>query len=503
MCSVLEVGNYFRSQKCRFVDPQRNIAAVAVLALMLFGKHGWAEEPPNSILRDQQQETVERLDPRTAFDELNLLSEPQSFREGEALKKAIEFMQLGENEMAYRQLIQALKDAERSNEDATNVLLLLSQVLLRMNHLAVATQILGVVAVRRPLVDRIQLDYAVLLFALGKDDAARTTLFDLRRRQSLSDTQRRNVESILEQIRNRQSVKLEFDVGFWQDDNVNNAPEDETAPIPALGGLRFTLDQRPVSAWIARMGARLRWQEPVTEGGRLYAETHASIARNNAIGTSRYNRTWARISTGPRLHYAAEIAGRLRPGLLLADLEIRRSWCGGVGCSSGLWTRIGAEQSVDWNWRVGGFPRVWITRYDEGSSAQNPVGRSLDLYVLRRIGAGWLKVGGSIAREKPKDRSLRWKLRSASMRYDVDIGANWGLSVGAGLTCTTFDTEAPLFLTRREDRTRNISLTASHRRLAWEGYLPELTLNWSRTVSSIPLYDRETHVLRLGLRRLF
>ena len=89
------------------------------------------------------------------------------------------------------------------------------------------------------------------------------------------------------------------------------------------------------------------------------------------------------------------------------------------------------------------------------------------------------------------------------MRYDVDIGANWGLSVGAGLTWTTFDTEAPLFLTRREDRTRNISLTASHRRLAWEGYLPELTLNWSRTVSSIPLYDRETHVLRLGLRRLF
>ena len=121
MCSVLEVGNYFRSQKCRFVGPQRNIVAVTFLALMLFGKHGWAAEPPNSILRDQQQETVERLGPRTAFDELNLLSEPQSSHEEEALKKAVKYMQLGENEMAYRQLIQALKDAERSNEDATNV----------------------------------------------------------------------------------------------------------------------------------------------------------------------------------------------------------------------------------------------------------------------------------------------------------------------------------------------------------------------------------------------
>ena len=503
MRSVLEVANYFRSQKCHFVVPQRIIVAVTLLALILFGKHGWAEELPNSILSDQQRETVERLDPRTAFDEPNLLPEAQPFHEEETLKKAVKFMQLGENEKAYHQLVQALENAERSNEDATNVLLLLSQVLLRMKQLAVATQVLGVIASRRPLVDRIQLDYAVLLFALGNDDAARTILFDLRRRQSLSDTQRRNVESILEQIRNRQSVKWEFDVGFWRDDNVNNAPEDETAPIPALGGLRFTLDQRPVSAWVARLGAGLRWQIPVTEGGRLYAETHASIARNSAIGASRYNRTWARLSTGPRLHYAAEIAGRRRPGLLLADLGIQRSWCGGMGCSSGLWARIGAEQSVDWNWRVGGFTRVWISRYDEGTSAANPVGRSLDLFVLRRIGAGWLKVGGSIAREKPKDRLLRWASRSVSMRYDVEIGANWGLSLGAGMTGTTFDTEAPLFLTRREDRTRNISLTASHRRLAWEGYLPELTLNWSRTVSSIPLYDRETHVLRLGLRRLF
>ena len=40
-------------------------------------------------------------------------------------------------------------------------------------------------------------------------------------------------------------------------------------------------------------------------------------------------------------------------------------------------------------------------------------------------------------------------------------------------------------------------------RLAWEGYLPELTLNWSRTESSIPLYDREVRTLRLGMRRLF
>ena len=46
-------------------------------------------------------------------------------------------------------------------------------------------------------------------------------------------------------------------------------------------------------------------------------------------------------------------------------------------------------------------------------------------------------------------------------------------------------------------------MTASHRGLTWNGYLPELTLHWSRTTSNIPLYDRKTRTLRLGLRRLF
>ena len=39
--------------------------------------------------------------------------------------------------------------------------------------------------------------------------------------------------------------------------------------------------------------------------------------------------------------------------------------------------------------------------------------------------------------------------------------------------------------------------------LASEGYMLELILDWSRTRSTIPLYDRETRTLRVGVRRLF
>ena len=71
------------------------------------------------------------------------------------------------------------------------------------------------------------------------------------------------------------------------------------------------------------------------------------------------------------------------------------------------------------------------------------------------------------------------------------------------LVRTRFDAEEWLFRTRRRDRTVEAGVTLSHRALAWEGYLPELILDWSRTRSTIPLYDRETRTLRVGVRRLF
>ena len=51
--------------------------------------------------------------------------------------------------------------------------------------------------------------------------------------------------------------------------------------------------------------------------------------------------------------------------------------------------------------------------------------------------------------------------------------------------------------------TRSINWTASHRTLAWEGYLPGLTLGRSRTSSSIPIYERRSPMEQVTLRRLF
>ncbi len=419
--------------------------------------------------------------------------------EEEVTRTARRLIAAGNPEAAYALLREAVWDAPEG-ADTSALRYTAAQALLAGGHLAQAAQLLGALAEERPDLHRARLDHAAVLFDLGRDGEAEEAFRQIRREKGLPPAVKRGVEDFLGRIRARRRWTLDFDVGFWRDDNVNNAPERDTVAIPAFGGLRFTLDRKPVGAWVARTGARLRWREPL--GERASLETSASLARDTAVGASAHNRTRAGLSTGPRLHYALDVGGRRRPGLFRASLGIERRWRGGEGYAKGLWAGLGPEQAVARDWRLGAFLRAWTTRYDRDRSAK-PRGRSLALHASRRAGPGWLTAGAKAARETAKARALRWRSREASLRYAADVGRDWRVSLRAALARTKFDAEEWLFRTRREDRTVEAGLTLSHRALAWEGYLPELTLGWSRTRSSIPLYARTARAVRIGVRRLF
>lgn len=421
----------------------------------------------------------------------------------EAVRVAERWIETGEPGKALVLLQDALRAALAAGIDTTAVRFTAAQALLKMRRHGAAASVLARLAEERPEVDRFQLDYAAALFALGRDDEAEAVFRDVRRREHLPPPVRRNVEDFLERIRARQRWRIDLDVGFWRDGNVNNAPEQETVEVPLFGGaFPITLSEQPVSAWVVRTGARLRWREAVAKSGRVYVESRASLARNTAVGAGEYNRTWASLSTGPRAGYAVEVAGRRRPGLVRADVGVERRWRGG-GYAASLWIGLGVDQAITGDWRVGGSGQFWITRYDGENADVHPQGRSFGLHVARRLGPGWLTAGGTLSRETPTRQSLRWRSRAASLAYAADFGRDWTLSVRADLSLTAFDGEHPLFLTRRRDRTHGLGLTVSHRALMWQGYLPEITLNWSRTASTISLYERELRIARVGVRRLF
>ena len=419
-----------------------------------------------------------------------------------ALAAADRLIAAGRPVAAFAALMETM-EALPEDEDTAPLRFAIAQALMAGGRLAQAERVLARLGEERPDNLRVRLDRAAVLFALKRDDEAGALFREARRRPDLPPEARRKAEGFLARILDRQRLRFDLDLGLWYDSNLNGAAEAGTVRIPAFGNFEFTLNDRPVGAWVARTGAKLRWRRPVTQDGRMQVEATASAARNTAIGESGYNRTWASLSGGPRIGYAVTLAGRPRPGRLSLDAGAERRWRGGDGYATNLWAGLGLDQALDADWRAGVAPRVWVTRHDGQPGEIDPTGRSLGLSVSRRAGPGWLTFGGTLARETADRRGLDWRSRGLSLEYAVDVGEDWSGSVRLGLNTARFDEEDALFRRRREDRTRSAGLTLSHRKLSWEGYRPVFMLDWSRTDSTVPLYDRNLVSARIGLRRLF
>ena len=420
----------------------------------------------------------------------------------EALAEAERLIAAGLPVVAFAVLFQTMEALPEGADDAP-LRFGIAQALMAGGRLAQAERVLARLEEEQPDNLRVRLDRAAVLFALGRDDDSEALFREARHQPDLPPEGRRKVEEFLAAILARQRLRVDVDLGLWYDGNVNNAAEVGTVTIPAFGNLEFELDEQPVEAWVARTGARLHWREPVTDDGRVLLETNASAARNTAIGASEHNRTWLTLSTGLRISFAVPFAGRRRPGRLAADLGVERRWWGGRGYASNLWGGIGVDQALDADWRLGILPRLWLTGYDGQPGEVDPTGRSLALSVSRRVGPGWLTLGGTLARESAGRSSQNWRSHGLSVTYAADVGEDWSGSVRLGLSTARFDEADPAFLRRREDRTQSVGLSLSHRRLSWRGYQPVLLLDWSRTDSNVPLYDRDLLTFRLGLRRLF
>ena len=378
-----------------------------------------------------------------------------------------------------------------------------AQELIRAGRFQEAAPILQWILRTRPDLVRVQLDYALVLFRLGRDDEAREIFLSIRRKPDLPAQVQRNVEDYLERIRARDPLQIGFDFGLWHDKNINNASEAETVDIPIFGTtLPFRLNERPKSAWVARTGASLRWRKPVSR--RAHIEVTSAVARNTAIGHSEYNRTTASLSVGPRIRYFVGGAGQ-RPlfGQVNMDVGVRKQFHGGDGYSHTGWIGIGIDQAVAPDWRIGTYASRWVTGYNDLAADMEPVGMSLYLGVSRRVGPGWLTVGGRASRETPKRENRRWKAREAILSYGATLWRDFKVSARASLGDREYDGKEALVQKQRKDDTYGLDVKLSHRAISFEGFLPELNLGWSKTSSSVVLYDRNTRTARLGMKRLF
>ena len=472
-------------------ERRRWFTGAAILALALSVGRADAEEPAAAVPGVvAESETRDRAGPQSRIQA--------------GIQTAERWIETGQPEKGLALLRDLLPAAEAEGTDTTPIRFLTAQALMRLRRHDAAVIVLAELVSEQPAVDRFALDYAATLFALGRDEDAGAVFRNMKSERDLPPSVRRNVERFLEQIRARQALRIDLDLGLWHDANVNNAPERETVDVPVFGRiLTFTLNEQPVSAWVARTGLRARWRKPIDENRRFSVVTLGSVARNTALGASEHNRTWARASFGPRLRYSVALAGRPRFGMVLADLGAERRFRDGEGYATSLWTGFGARQPIADDWNAEAYSRLWTTHYDGHDGDSDPVGRSLDVRLSHGIGPGWLTVGGKFSREKSTIRHQRWTSRTATVAYAANIGKGLKLSLRANLAQTDFDHEHPVFRIPREDRILGAGLHVSHRSLSWRGYLPELSLSWRRTTSNLPLFERKLLTLQVGLRRLF
>lgn len=425
------------------------------------------------------------------------------------------------SEEKYRQLIMAAgRQLQQGNpaqtlellEQATqmlggrttaDILFLAAQAHLGLGNREMATRILGQLAKEYPQVDRLQLDYAAMLYSTGRDKEADAIFRDIRERKNLPEPVQRNVEKFMERIHRRKSLLIDYDFSVWKDDNVNNATEVDQVEIPLFGGLRFTVNEKPVEAWVARTGVNLLHRTPLREDGSLRLNSRVGLARNTARNAKAHNRTWLNLSTGPQWFYLTEFADHRLPGYAGADIGYEKRWQGGDPYSGSAWIRFSARQSLPGHWALGGYARYWDTRNSEGSSRLEPKGQAFNLYTERTFRSARVTAGWTFSTEHPDLPTQRWKSHQGMLAYETVFGPNWHVSAVAMLSETRYKGTELLFQRRRKDQHRNLHVTVSNRALSWNGYLPELTFGLTETKSNIDLYDRDNFTLRLGLQKLF
>ena len=105
--------------------------------------------------------------------------------------------------------------------------------------------------------------------------------------------------------------------------------------------------------------------------------------------------------------------------------------------------------------------------------------------------------------EHTKRENRRWAGREGILSWRAALWRDLEVSARASLGDRDYEGLKALVRKQRKDDTYGLDLKLSHRAVSFEGFLPELILGWSKTASSIMLYDRTTRMARLGMRRLF
>ena len=343
---------------------------------------------------------------------------------------------------------------------------------------------------RNPRLLRVRLELARTLFMEKRDEQA-DYHFRLAAGEQPSAAVLRNITRFREAIRARRAWRLNFDIGFAPDSNINSATDKESVDVY---GLPFQLDP----------SAHARSGTGVFVGGDASVRLNrfgkvpiylGAYGRWTRYQDHRFDDAYVGAEAGPEFKLAG---GRLRT----TGTALMR-WYGTRPLVSSLGGHFDYEKLVGDKWTLGGSLLVRRNDYDrrrdvDGWDAEI---RALANRPLGPTTLGFLYV--SVERNWANDRGQAFWRESLGVGALKEIG--WGLrpQISVDLARQTGDGPLAPFGERRRDWLLQGRFSIYKRDWNIGGFAPSLSVTVTRNFSTVTLYDEKRLRGEVRLTRAF
>ena len=305
-------------------------------------------------------------------------------------------------------------------------------------------------------------------------------------------------------VRDQNPLSLQVDASMRPSNNVNGGARD---PLFEVQGIPFVLSGDALALSGLAYGFGLSGDYRLSnEGGKRTALTFAAslqgailsdaaqvqapTAENGDYALAHVEAGWQREVQGA--------AGRLTTGLTAGH-----SWYGGQDLSGSLTARAMLERPLGPG--LNAMFAASVTRQDR---LDRPVSSSTDSEIEARLstkgpgGDAW-QIGLSLSTVASDDIGIDHDEATLSLSWQAARPVA-GLGLGASLSARVADYDASPYTTNgRHDRRVSASLTATVQSLSYLGFSPVLSLDLSRNVSNVALYETETLGLSLSVKSRF
>ncbi len=343
---------------------------------------------------------------------------------------------------------------------------------------------------RAPKATRIRLELARTLFLMKKDEEA-DYHFKLAIAQHPPEAVVENIARYREAIRARRSWRFNLNFGIAPDSNINSAPDKKQVEIL---GLPFQLDP----------DARARSGTGIVLGG----DANVLLGRDSKIPI--YMAAYGNMVRYSE-HRFDDIhgGGEVGPQLLLSGGRLRvtatglKRWYGGRGLVSSLGGRLNYDKVIGGKL---GIEASLAARRNDYNYRSDVDGWDLEagVAVNRELGASTLGLGyGIIQRGVANDPGQSYW--SARLGLGAMKELHWGLRPQIAIEVARQVNDQPLLLFGKTRRDWYLRAIFNIYKRDWNiaGFAPSLRVTYTRSSSTITLYDQERLRTEFGITKAF